>query len=104
MTSLTRLLVPAPGAGDIHAYGRTFSASAGAATLGQYDDAASVLASNNWSMLPLMGTTVQRPTVAGPNNGDVYIDTTLSKVVFALFYPQGSGKVVGWCDMNGNAA
>jgi len=82
--------------------GRTFSPAGGVVDLPNNDSAIMTLGANGWTILPLHGTTSQRPTTGAP--GSAFYDDTLGKTVFAVVWPVGSGNVVGWVDGAGNTA
>jgi hypothetical protein len=100
--SLMVKLVPIVGVNSsAEACGIRYSTSGGILDLSNDNLARQILGASGWTTLPPHGPTNGRPTQA--QQGAPYCDETLSKVVFAQVWPNGSGKVVGWCDMNGNA-
>jgi hypothetical protein len=82
--------------------GRTFSPGGGTVDLPNNDVALSALAANGWTLLPVHGTTAQRPTTGTP--GSAYYDDSLGKTVFAVVWPVNSANVVAWIDGAGNSA
>jgi hypothetical protein len=99
MTATLRC-VPVPGRSHKMDHGgRTFLPTTASVDLAPGDGGCGYLSSNGWAMLRLRGSTLDRPKEARP--ASPYIDTDLGAVLFALVWPTGSGKVVGWCDMTG---
>jgi len=66
------------------------------------DQAVVVLQSNGWTGLPLRGHTSERPTQAP--QGSCFIDIDIDSPIWAVCWPNKSGNVVGWVDLDGNAA
>jgi len=96
-------LAPNTNLPSITVYGRTFNPASGVVDLAANDGGVQMLAANGWTMLPPHGATSARPTTSAPGLDGAFYDDTISKVIYPIINPPGSGNVASWVDGAGNA-